>query len=231
MTSHQQKQIEVINKIEERIRNNSLTSSVVEPVNDYENDNRLCLTSVHIPNQKLKTKILETIIKPLQKISPGHFYYSADSLHMTIKNIRVINNPPNFTEEDIQKVKEVFTKIIPKYKKFNVYFYRLLVFPLNLVLMGTTDPELDNIFLDLDAELIKAGLPDDKKYSNNKYFFSNMTLARFKNSLTSEFKNKIEELSNSVSIAPYTVDSVTLVSCNAALKKRRIIGEWELKHG
>lgn len=179
MTDHHQKQIEIINQIEEQISNNSLGFSVVSPVEDYDNDTRVCLTSVHLPSQSLIKAIREKIINPLKQIESDYYYYSADSLHMTVKNVRVINDPPHFTEEVISKAERVFSQVIPKHKKFNVYFYRLLLFPNNLALIGTTDPELDELFLDLDKGLNREGIPDDKIYINPKYYFCNMTLARF----------------------------------------------------
>lgn len=228
LSAHQQNQIEVINKIEEQIKNNALNFSTVSPVSDFENDSRICLTSVHIPAEELKQKIQTKIIDPLKEISPNHYYYSIDSIHMTIKNIRIINDPPNFNKEDVGKIKEVFDSVIPKHKKFNVYFYRLFFFPMNLALFGTTDSELDNIVLDLDKNLKEVGVPDDKIYVNNKYFFSNITLARFTNSISEEFTRKIDELSKSFSFEPYTVDSIALLSCNAAFKKRTIFETWNL---
>ncbi len=226
---HQKKQVEVINQIEQQIKDNSLAFSTVSPVLDYENDSRICLTSVHLPNKDLVRKIQKSIIKPLYDLSPDHYYYPDDSLHLTIKNIRVISDPPTFNDEDIEKVKKVFSEIIPNHKKFKVYFYRLLTFPNNLALLGTTDPELDDIIFSLDKKLKEAGVPDNKQYTNSRYFFSNITLARFTHSLTQTYKDKIAELSDSISFNPYTVDSVRLLSCNAVLKKRRIIGTWNLK--
>src|SRR5258708_36767392 len=191
---HKQKQIEVINSLEQQIKSNSMGFSTVAPVNDYENDTRICLTSVHLPHQQLITQVQDFLIKPLQQISPGYFFYPSDSLHMTIKNIRVINDPPHFTQEDIKKAKQVFTTVIPSHKKFHVYFYRLLLFPNNLALIGTTDPELDNIVQDLDNKLKEVGIPDDKKYMNAQYFFSNMTLARFNAPPSEEFLQKVKSL-------------------------------------
>lgn len=162
MTDHQLQQQQVINKIEEQVKTNSLNFSTVSPIEDYENDPRVCLTSVHLPHDELKQQVQKLLIEPLSKVAPNYYYYSSDSLHMTIKNIRVINNPPHFNEEGAKKAEEVFLKIIPKHKQFNIYFYRLLLFPNNLALIGTTDPELDNIILDLDNVLNEAGVPDDK---------------------------------------------------------------------
>lgn len=227
MTSHQQEQIMVIDTIEQQIRNNSLDVSTVSPVEDFENDSRICLTGVHLPKEGLLSQV-KNIISTLKEIEPTYYYYPDDSLHMTIKNIRVINDPPHFTSEDIAKGENVFSKIIPRHQKFNVYFYRLLLFPNNLALMGTTDPELDTIVLDLDKKLEKAGIPDDKKYNNAKYFFSNMTLARFPK-FSDKFRRKVKEVSTALKFKPYLVDSVTLLTCNAVFKKRQIINTWNLK--
>lgn len=229
MTDHQLKQQQVINKIEEQIKSNSLNFSIVSPVADLENDPRICLTSVHLPKENLKQQIQQFLIEPLRKLTPDFYYYTPDSLHITIKNIRVINNPPHFTKEDVEKVKKVFTEIVPQHKQFNVYFYKLLLFPNSLALMATTDPELDDVILTLDNELNSAGVPDDKVYTNSKYFFSNMTLARFSTTPSEEFKQKVQELSNTLNLKPYTIDSVTLLTCNAVFKNRQIKGTWKLQ--
>lgn len=229
MTDHQIQQIKVIDEIEKQIKNNSFTFSIVSSVDDFDNDSRMCLSSVHIPNEKLKAKVTNEIITPLKNIAPEQYYYSPNQLHMTIKSVRVINDPPHFTEKEIQTAKDVFSKVLPKHKKFDVYFYRLLLFPNNLALMGTTDPELDSIILDLDYVLKQAGVPDDKKYANSKYFFSNMTLSRFASQISEKFRNKVEELSNNFSFEPCVVDSVTLGIYNPVFKKRHDIATWELK--
>lgn len=226
MTSYQQNQIQVINEIEKQVNSNLLKFTLVPPVEDYENDNRICLTSVHIPSDNFKNNIQEKI-DSLKKVSPQYYYYSNSSLHMTVKNIRVINNPPHFTTNDIEIAKQIFLEIIPKHNKFKVYFYRLLLFPNNLALIGTTDPELDSIVLDLDDRLRKEGIPDDKKYSNTRYFFSNMTLARF-SAPSKEFIEKVKELSKQIQLEPYIIDSVSLITCNAVLKNLQIIGKWNL---
>jgi 2'-5' RNA ligase len=227
VTTHQQKQIEVIDSIERQVLNNSLNFSTIAPVEDFQKDPRICLTSVHFPKQELLSKIIETIIAPLKIIEPSYQYYSPNSLHMTIKNIRVINDPPHFTESDVIKAEKIFSEVIPHHKKFTVYFYRLLLFPNNLALMGTTDPELDEIIFDLKNKLKDAGIPDDKVYTNSKYFFSNMTLARFTDS-SQNFKNAVKKISETIAFTPYKVDSVSLISCNALMTNKNIIASWKL---
>lgn len=227
-TNHQLKQREVIDRIALQVSNNSLGFSTVAPIADYENDPRICLTSVHFPHRSLIEQV-HSLVEPLREIEPDFFYYPDESLHLTIKNVRVINNPPHFDEGDTQKVQDVFSQIIPQHQQFHIYFYRLLMFPNNLALIGTTDPELDNIILDLDSELKKAGVPDDKVYANEKYFFSNMTLARWNTQPSEIFKKKVVELSANLQFEPYLVDSVSLITGNVVFRNRRDIETWSLR--
>lgn len=229
LTTHQLKQQEVINRIASQVNNKNLNFSTVSSVDDFANDPRTCLTSVHLPHQGLLDQVQQDLIEPLRKIEPDFYYYLSDCLHMTVKNIRVINDPPHFNEKDVQKAEKIFGETIPQHRMFNVYFYRLLLFPNNLALIGTTDEELDSIILDLDKKLTAEGIPDDKVYTNSQYFFSNMTLARFSTSPSEAFRQKVSELSESLKFGPYQVDSVTLLTCNAVLKNKQIRGTWELK--
>jgi len=227
MSTHQKKQIEIINAIEQQVKENTLQFTTVSPVNDYKNDSRLCLTSVHFPKEPLLTKIQE-LIKPLKKIEPNYHYYASDNLHITIKNIRVINDPPHFTKEDIIVANTVFSEVVPQHHSFSIYFYHLLLFPNSLSLVGTTDPEFDNIVLDLDRKLSDAGIPDDKKYHNSHYFFCNVTIARFSEA-SENFKKAVRQLDNILSFDPYTVDNVTLLASNAVSHKNQIINSWRLE--
>jgi len=228
-TNHQKEQIKVIEGLKKASHQNP-TYSIVTPVADFQNDPRLCLTSVNRISTNLASKITSDIIAPLKSVDINHFYYPADSFHLTIKNVRVINNPPNFSTKDEQTAISVFSSVIPKHKIFQIYYYRLLVLPTSLALVGTTDPELDNIILDLDQKLNQTGIPDDKKYFNQKYFFSNISLLRFTHPINSEFQEVIDKVSRSISLSPYLVNSVTLLVCNGVFQKRCILGTWNLKN-
>lgn len=227
-TAHQQKQIEIINEIERQNKTGSLKFSTVEPVKDFAADPRICLTSVHFPRAELLNKVSK-IINELQNISPNHYYYRRNSLHLTIKNIRIVHDPPNFTPADVAKVRRMFSQVIPKHQSFYAYFYRLMLFPYNLALIGASDSELDNIHLELDRKLKQIGIPDDKIYINNKYFFCNMTLARFNSKPTPKFISKVADISNSLELPPYLINTVTLIKTNASLNYCQKIKTWKLK--
>ena len=227
-TSFQQGQIKVINDIEESIKSDKINFSTVPMSQDYENDIQVCLTVVHFPGKKLLNNIIDSIITPLKNKFPQHYYYERDNMHMTIKNIRTINNPPDFTQEDIKKAEKIFSTVLKKHKSFNVYFYRLLLFKNNLALVGTSDSELDSLILDLDGELKSQGVPDNKTYINKDHFFVNITLARFKKDYDDNFSETIDKLSNQIKFETYEINSVTLLTANAVLKNCKIINSWKL---
>jgi len=226
-TKHQRKQIDVINRIEEYFKKSKV--SIVTPAENFATDPRICLTSVHFPKKRLIKEIEEKITSSLKNTFPESYYYKATSLHMTIKNVRVIYDPPTFTEEDVVKAKKAFSEIIPKHKQFKVYFYRLILFPYSLSLLGTTDPERDKIVLNLDKALKRLGVPDDKKYANKRYFFGNITLARFRKTPSEKFKKMVNKISKSLSFKPYNVDSVTLIVTNASLSRCKKVASWNLQ--
>jgi hypothetical protein len=148
---------------------------------------------------------------------------------MTIKNLRVISDPPNFDQNVISRAEQVFSQVIPRHYAFQAYYYRLLLFPNNLALVGTTDPELDRIILDLDKQLLLEKIPDDKKYLNDRYFFSNVTLCRFARQTSQDFYESVKDLSQSLEKTAYKIDSVTLVAANAVMQRIKKLGTWSLK--
>lgn len=228
MGNYQEKQLQIISKLENQISTNNGNFSVVTPVNDFENDERMCLTSVHLPSDSFKEQIQE-LIKPLREKYPEHYYYKPESTHITIKNIRVINNPPHFDNKEIETAKKIFSEVVPTHNKFNAYYFRLMLFNNNLSLIGTTDEEYGRLILDLDEKMNLANLKDDKTYIDSKVFFSNITLVRFTKPIDIGFKNRVEEISNSIKFEPYEVDSVSLVTSNAVLKKLTVLENWKLR--
>jgi hypothetical protein len=222
-------QKQVINELEKQVSKNAISFSTVSaPETSFEDDIRLCLTSVHFPHQALLEQIRKQLVESLSAIDASPYYYSNECLHFTIKNIRTIDNPPNFTTEDIDTAVRVFAEVLPKHTAFTVFYYRLLLFPNNLALIGTTDPAFDDLVLDLDRSLKAAGVPDTKQYVNDKFFFSNITLCRFFEPVSDAFKQKVQELSASIAFEPYTVDTVTLLTANAVMKKKKVIKEFAL---
>lgn len=230
MLSYQQRQKELFNKIENNFKKGKICSSIVEPVKDYIQDKRICLTSVFFLPEKIKSSILEKIIKPLKKEDNDQYYYLPESLHLTLQNIRTISDPPLFTEKDIIKVKKVFKEVIPKYNIFSFELKDLFELPTSLSLCGYCGEILKYLVLELREKLQKAGVPDNKKYASGDVFFGNVNVFRYTTNPNSNFAAKIKKLKN-VEIGELKVKKVSLITTNAVCypNKTRIIGTYNLK--
>lgn len=228
--SYFERQKQLVEQIEASIKRGDLNSTVVEIQTDYENDNKICLTSVVFPSPEICEAIDNKIIKPLQKIEPRHYYYSPESFHLTIKNIKTISNPPLFTKDDIEKVKLLYGQIIPKNRSFSFHLQGLVAFPTSISLIGYSDERLQKIVLELDKGLKAVGVPDDKKYVSDTVFFGNISLCRFTRQPSEQFYNKINEL-KTIEIGWVPVDEISLITCNVVCNKngRKILGSFRLK--
>jgi len=219
-------------KLIDTIRSNAndrQSASFVDMVGAYETDTRLCLTSVIFPPKSFAEKIVHAVIKPLRSIEPEHFYYSEENLHVTIKNVRVIADPPNFTPEDIEKADKLFSGIIPRHDAFSFSFGDLVPLPTSASCMGTSDPELGPLVQELDEGLKRIGLADDKSYFSNSIFLATMTVCRYAKQPSPVFLEKINELSP-INLGQIPARNVCLMRCNAICspRTRTIIGSYAL---
>jgi 2'-5' RNA ligase len=227
---YQQQQKELIEGIVNKIKEKGNTgSTIVEMRDDYENDDAICLTSVVFLNEELRQKVRKEIIEPLKEIDDKHYFYKPDSLHLTIKNIRTIHKPLLFNEEDVKKVKQVFSQTIPSTKTFEFELKGLVRFPTSISLMGYSDDTLYELVSSLDGKLKEAGVPDNKKYASDTVFFGNITICRFATQPSEEFLSKVEEFKE-LSIGKLIVDKVSLIKCNAVCSpvNREIVETYHL---
>lgn len=229
MDNYKTKQLKLTKKIEEGFKKGQSLSTVVEPVSDYINDNRICLTSIAFVPQNLEKRIIENVINPLRKINPIQYFYIPGSFHITISNIRTIENPPLFNHKDIDKVREVFERVIPKYRPFILEIKRLFELPTSLAISAFSDETLGNLTLKLREELKKAGVPDNKTYANANIVIGSTTISRFTNSPNPDFKKKVKELKE-IDIGSFEVRKISLITTNAVCypSKTKIIEEYFL---
>jgi hypothetical protein len=169
----------LIKELEHSFSNNAPKSTIVGMQQDYTHDDQFCLTSVVFIPDDLAHTITEKVIDPLRAIEPQHHFYPADSLHLTIKNIRTIHKPPLFTPSDIKKARRVFESIIPSFPAFDFSAEDVLAFPTSAAIMTYSDDSLQKLDLALDKELNAAGVPDSKTYLSDSIFWGNITVCRF----------------------------------------------------
>lgn len=230
MASYEQRQQQLFDFIEISFKNGDIPSTVNDPVTDYVNDDRICLTSVVFLPQACCDLIYEKVITPLKKADPDLFYYPPQSLHLTIQNIRTIENPPNFTPQDIETTRRVLLKVIPKHKSIKFNLRGLFELPTSIAMKGFCDESLKNIVLELRQELTKAGLPDNKKYASEEVFFGNVTVCRFPKIPNSDFIETVKSLKD-LELGELEIKTVSLVTGNIVFSEvnTQIIEQFNLK--
>ncbi|NMG23049.1 hypothetical protein, partial [Brasilonema bromeliae] len=153
-------QKKMIQQVKDSISQGQSQLSIVEMRSDYENDDAICLASLTFPSKDIAQTISKEIIAPLQSLDSHHFYYSSECLHITIKSIRTVHNPPLFKNEDVVKVHELFTQIVPNFKSFTFSLEGLILFPTSVSLVGYCDETLRKLVQALDLGLREIGVPD-----------------------------------------------------------------------
>ncbi len=228
--SYVAQQKKIIQQMKDNIRLGQIKQSIVEMRSNYENDNATGLVSVAFPPINITKIISEKIIEPLKSTDNNHFYYSTEFLHLTIKNVRTVNSPPLFNNEDVDKVDNLFAQIFPKFETFNFTLQGLVLFPTSVSLIGYCHETLKELVQTLDFGLKDIGVPDNKKYISDTIFFGNITLCRFTQNPNSSFKNKLQELEN-IYIGEMPVSEVSLITCNSVCnpKTRKIIATYKLR--
>ena len=222
-------QKDLIEKIKNNVAGIREKATVVKMRVDYNDTKEICLTSVVFPPKTITKKITEKIIKPLRDIEGDHFYYPEDFVHITIKNIRTIHNPPLFTEEDAKKVNELFNKLIPQLPSFTFEFKELVLFPTGVALIGYSNSNLKKLVQALGDGLNKIAVPDNKKYFSDSVFFGNINVCRLAKPPGPDFKNKVKELEGTY-IGEVLASQVHLLACNAFCNPdtRKFIGAYQL---
>lgn len=230
MTSYQQKQLELLQKLEEEFKKGKTPSTIVELVEDYVNDNRICLTSVVFIPGDLAQLITSKIIDPLRKADPDQYYYPASSLHLTIQNIRTINDPVLFTEDDVKNAKKVFSEVIPRHRSFNFNLQGLFEMPTSLGIRAFSDEALKFLILDLRSKLNQYGIPDNKTYASRDIFFGNISVCRYTQTPKESFFNLVQQLKE-VEVGQLRVKTISLVTTNSVChpEKTKVLQTFSLR--
>lgn len=222
-------QREMIEQIKNKLKTGQAQSTFVEMQADYDNDVQICLTSLVFVPENLAQLISNRIIKSLENIEANHFYYSAELMHVTIKNIRTINTPPLFTDADAVKVNQLFTEIIPQFSSFTFTFEDVILFPTSVAVIGYCNETLKHLIQALDSGLKEIGVPDNKTYFSDTLFFGNLTVCRLTHEPSLAFRHQVKELEN-IQIGEMPVTHIHLITCNSVCspKTRKIVGTYQL---
>lgn len=226
---YRKKQEKIFQEMEKAFKKGVVETTIVEIMDDYAHDDQACLTTIAFIPRHLGQIIQEKIIRPLKKTDPSQYFYLPSSLHVTIQGIRVIHKPPLFNQDDIKKVIETFSKIIPNYSPINFEIEGILELPTSLFLKVFPDNKFQNLVLELRKILEKIELPDDKIYFSKNIVLGNISFCRYTQAPNQLFKKQVKKLKN-IKVGKFKADKIHLITTNAVChpKKTTIIKTFNL---
>lgn len=206
--------------------------SVVPITTNHRTDPARCLTTVAFPSAELAARIEDTLITPLRNLEPVHHYYHRDELHLTLKGVQVISNPPTYSDADIAAVDAMLRSRIPQHAPIPFQLERLVRFPTSLALFATSPAAFGTLVQDLDQALTRIGVPDNKRYVSNTVFFGNITLCRLTQKPSPAFEALATSLMNT-DLGHMLVTEATLLTGNAvcARESRIIVNRYRFGNG
>ncbi len=207
-------------------------ASVVPIQADYAADSERCLTTVMFVPEHAAISFQSEIQQTLAQVEPFHYYNPPESMHITVKNVRLNQNLPSFDEEDVARVHGSFSGILSRHRSFLFSFEELVIFPNSISLVGYSDEPLKELVQDLDQGLKEIGLTDDKRYLSHEVFFGNITLCRFTQSPGPGLFEAVSALNRQWHPMPICLSHVELITCNASAAPATIsrLHRYELKN-
>jgi len=180
-------------------------------IQDYVNDDRICLTLIYFLPEGLRKEIYERIIIPLQKADKNQYYYPPESLHITINNIKIISNPPNFKSDDITKLKylESYFKGI----KLEFLLNGLFIMSNGIAIKAYPNFTTNDFVLNLRDKLKEINVPDDKSYFSDEVIIGNVTICRFYSQPNDELKQLVTKMKK-INLGQLKIQKISLISAN-----------------
>lgn len=225
MTPYQQRQLALMRQMETSLASGSAASTIVPFQADYATDSQLALSlNASIPAET--ANIIQTkLIRPLRAIDPTQYYYPPESLHITFHSIRIIHDPPSYTEADIERSRTLLSRMAPSEGPFPFTLAGVFSLPTSVFVAALATPRYDAFIRRIRSAFTGAGIPDDKTYFTDELVFANTTICRYTHPPTQEFLETLRGLRDT-DIGDVRIESVSLVETNAAanLAKMRVLG-------
>lgn len=211
-------QARIISVLNDATRTGSFSASVVEPVSDYENDTRIFLSIIAFPPPGIAEEVV-AMQRALRAEDPRQFYPPAPALHVTVKSVRTISDPPSFSASEAGALADALTRSSSTIRGAHISLEGLLLTPSSAALAGYTDEAFPSLVRKLDRALEMVGLADDKRYVSNDVVFTNLTFVRYTCDPTPGFRALLETY-DGISLAPFPIRVLELISSNCAFNAR-----------
>lgn len=214
--SYQNQQRVLFDLVEDQFRRGIKPTSIVKPVDNYALDNRFYLTSVSFLSESLQETILKEIIEPLKAADPDQYYYLKKSLHVTIFNVYMPNHIDLVTVDLLNEIRAIYKKVLSKHPAIEFELRGLFELPTSIGIRCYCNENLKHIIQDLEKELAKINIKNEKRLASEEIFFGNVTVARFVDKPNDAFKQVVKKLKHT-SFGTFTAESVSLIKSNAVV--------------
>lgn len=229
--TYQYRQKQLIDSIRNDVSTVTAQASVVPMQADYAADPGRCLTSVMFVPPPIANRLQKEVQQTLAYVEPQHYYNPPESMHITIKNVRIAEAPPAFDETDIATVQACFADIVPRHTRFPFVFEELVVFPNSVSLVGYSGEPLKALVQSLDGGLREVGLADNKRYLSDEVFFGNITLCRFTHPPSASLIQSVDDLNRNWQPVEICLSHIELIAGNASATPATLkrLHRYELK--
>lgn len=190
------------------------SSTIVSIQNNYATDPQLCLTFVTFLPPDIMEVIDNKLIKTLRAIEPDFYYFPAESLHITIQNVRTVHNPPRFTAQDIAIVRSLAHEMFSKEPPFTFTLRGVLSMPTSVSIIALVTHAYDRFIKDFRQRLTDTGVSDDKTYFTDEMVFANATICRYTHAPSKSFLESVSGFRD-IEVATVTTTEVALITGNA----------------
>lgn len=212
--SYQDKQEKLVEELNHQFWNRDYKAEVASRVANYESDKRKFLSILAFPPERV-VSFACGISSALATFDTGQFVIPKQALHITVKNVRTINQPPLFNDIDILKVSEIVKSLAHKYGPLEFKLKGTLLTPSSISLVAYSDERFSQLIKEIDLELNKNGVPDNKKYISNEIFFGNLTIFRYKNEPSKKLLEYLKQFTFENGPC-FKVENLSLISSNLA---------------
>lgn len=178
-----------------KARAGEYSANFVPMVGDYRADRRVSLGLFAMPPAGWIAEVEQSLQLPLLAADMGQYATPARAMHFTIKNVKSIADPPNFSPDDAVRVAAMLREEIAGVRAFDIECEGFLETPTSVGLAGTYPEEIGALVQRIDGRLRAMGLADDKRYASEQITFTNLTLVRFCTEPNAEFRARVDELS------------------------------------
>ena len=191
---YQAKQKAQFDELEAKFKQGLKPMVVCDRVQDYINDPRRSLTTAFFTPPEINQVIQNKLIEPLRAIDPNQYYLPPESLHLNLLILAYNTNPPTFTEEDAQDIKQILEETLPNCPPITYTLKGILVGPNSLAVRGYTGIELQQTVRTIQKKLLPLGFDTSIGQVSKEIFFGNVTFCRFTHDPSPEFLAKVMEL-------------------------------------